>query len=268
MLVLYDTYTFGVLYLFFVFFPVLVKLSLGPFISGFLFWKLNHTFWTLCGFATGLFWDWHTNVLYAVVKTKSLTSFKLDLKVHFNCAVINSTPTEWYPKWDNISYPNRKRINLKRVWTKRNHLEVWSHIKLCGVPPHLLRLDCLNKDRRGVSSSKPVICKTLTAKTALTGFYTKALHQVRQSRLVVNFVPVVKRYSRDHSGTNTQSMCALRGGVGGWEAIFRNPGAYREPWAGVKLPSVFLVHVSFCLAELMLFFTGWAVTLHLNIVGF
>lgn len=55
-------------------------------------------------------------------------------------------------------------------------------------------------------------------------YNTKALHQVRQSRVVVIFVPVVKRYSRDHSGTNTQSMCALRGGVGGWEAIFRNSG--------------------------------------------
>lgn len=103
----------------------------------------------------GFTWVFHRSIfglqMYAVVKTKSLTSFK-DLKVNFNCAVINSTPTEWYPKWDNISYPNRNRINPKRVRTKRNHLEVWSHIKLCGVPPHLLRLDCL-RPQRGVFHS-------------------------------------------------------------------------------------------------------------------
>lgn len=44
-----------------------------------------------------------------------------------------------------------------------------------------------------------------------------AFHQVWQAWAVDVFVPVVKRYSRAHS-------LRWAGGVGGWEAIFRNSG--------------------------------------------
>ena len=49
-----------------------------------------------------------------------------------------------------------------------------------------------------------------------------AFHQVWQAWTVVVFVPVVKRYSRAHSGTNAPTLGG--GGIEGWEAIFRNSG--------------------------------------------
>ncbi len=71
-----------------------------------------------------------------------------------------------------------------------------------------------------------------------------AFHQVWQAWAVVVFVPVVKRYSRAHSGTNAQCMYAGRGVWGDGKPFLEIQGAYREPWVGVKKPSVFLVHVS------------------------
>lgn len=55
------------------------------------------------------------------------------------------------------------------------------------------------------------------------------------------FVPAVRRYSRARSGTGARGMW---GSKGDGLPFLEMQGAFREPWAGVKKPSVFPLHVS------------------------
>lgn len=127
------------------------------------------------------------------------------------------------------------------IWTKIAKLEVWWHPPMmpsATIPTTVTATLSPQATRRGVFLSSFTV--------TFNGFFrTMALHRVRQwdKGGCSACSSSEKRDSRASSNASTHVRCK-RGRRGDGKPFLEIQGAYREPWAGVKIPSVCLVHTS------------------------
>lgn len=135
------------------------------------------------------------------------------------------------------------------IWTKIAKLEVWWHPPMMpsATIPTTLRLSRHRPHGEGFSSRH--------SWWLLMDSFAQWPYTVSGSRTgaVAVLVPVVKRETAEQARAPIH-MYDARGGVGGdGKPFLEIQGAYREPWAGVKIPSVCLVHTSLSLPVRKLF---------------